>query len=104
VLEDPAAIAELADYGTDPALQERVQRVKRANKIALARAIRDRLGLFVDTGALFDVQIKRIHEYKRQLLNLIETVALWQAMRSAIGCRASRSSPVRRPRATPWPS
>jgi starch phosphorylase len=82
VLEDPAAIAELADHGTDPALQERLQRVKRANKIALARAIRDRLGLFVDASALFDVQIKRIHEYKRQLLNLIETVALWQAMRS----------------------
>jgi starch phosphorylase len=82
VLEDPAAIAELADHGADPALQERLQRVKRANKIALARAIRDRLGLLVDASALFDVQIKRIHEYKRQLLNLIETVALWQAMRS----------------------
>ncbi len=82
VLEDPAAIAELADHSTDPALQERLQRVKRANKIALARVIRDRLGLFVDPGALFDAQIKRIHEYKRQLLNLIETVALWQAMRS----------------------
>ena len=82
VLEDPAAIAELADHGADPALQERLQRVKRANKITLARVIRDRLGLLVDASALFDVQIKRIHEYKRQLLNLIETVALWQAMRS----------------------
>ena len=57
--------------------------MKRTNKIALARVIRDRLGLLVDAGALFDVQIKRIHEYKRQLLNLLETVALWQAMRSA---------------------
>src|SRR4029077_5332776 len=63
VLEDPAAIAELADYCTDRALQERVQRVKRTNKIALARAIRGRLGLLVDASALFDVQIKRIHEY-----------------------------------------
>jgi len=57
-------------------------RVKRANKIALARVIRDRLGLTVDTTALFDVHIKRIHEYKRQLLNLVETIALWQAMRA----------------------
>jgi len=80
VLEDPAAIAELADHGADPGLHERVQRIKRANKIALARVIRERLDLVVDTGALFDVQIKRIHEYKRQLLNLIETVALWQEM------------------------
>ena len=82
VLEDPAAIGGLADHCADPALQELLQRVKRANKIALARVIRDRLGLLVDTGALFDVQIKRIHEYKRQLLNLMETIALWQAMRS----------------------
>jgi glycogen phosphorylase len=80
VIEDPAAIAELADHGADPGLHERVQRIKRANKITLARVIRERLELVVDTGALFDVQIKRIHEYKRQLLNLIETVALWQAM------------------------
>jgi len=83
VLEDLAAIGELADHCADGALQERLQRVKRTNKIALARVIRDRLGLLVDAGALFDVQIKRIHEYKRQLLNLLETVALWQAMRSA---------------------
>ena len=83
VLEDSAAIGELADHCADGALQERLQRVKRTNKIALARVIRDRLGLLVDAGALFDVQIKRIHEYKRQLLNLLETVALWQAMRSA---------------------
>ena len=82
VLDDSAAIAGLADHSTDPALQERVMRLKRANKIALARVIRDRLGAAVDTTALFDVQIKRIHEYKRQLLNLIETIALWEAMRA----------------------
>ena len=82
VLEDPAAIAGLADHCTDPTLQELVQRVKHVNKIALARVIRERLGLLVDTSALFDVQIKRIHEYKRQLLNLLETIALWDAMRS----------------------
>ena len=82
VLDDPGAIAGFAEHCADPALQDRVMRVKRANKIALARVIRDRLGLMVDPTALFDVHIKRIHEYKRQLLNLIETVALWQAMRA----------------------
>jgi glycogen phosphorylase len=82
VLDDPNAVAALAEQSADPALQDRVMRVKRANKIALARVIRDRLGLVVDTTALFDVHIKRIHEYKRQLLNLIETTALWQAMRA----------------------
>jgi len=82
VLDDPAIIAGLAEHCADPALQESVMRVKRSNKIALARAIRERLGLMVDTSALFDVHIKRIHEYKRQLLNLTETIALWQAMRA----------------------
>ena len=82
VLDDPAAVADLADHGADPALHERLMRVKGANKIALARTIRERLGLVVNSNALFDVQIKRIHEYKRQLLNLIETVALYDAMRT----------------------
>jgi glycogen phosphorylase len=82
VLDDPAAIAGLGDHCSDPALLERVMRVKGANKIALARTIRDQLGLVVNSNALFDVQIKRIHEYKRQLLNLIETVALYDAMRA----------------------
>jgi glycogen phosphorylase len=85
VLDDPAAVAGLAEHCADPALQERIMRVKRANKAVLARLICDRLGLPVDTAALFDVHIKRIHEYKRQLLNLIETVALWQAMRADPG-------------------
>jgi starch phosphorylase len=82
VLDDPGVVANFAEYCADPALQDRVMQIKRANKVALARVIRDRLGLVVDATALFDVHIKRIHEYKRQLLNLLETVALWQAMRT----------------------
>jgi starch phosphorylase len=45
--------------------------------VALARLIVERVDLRVDPDALFDVQIERIHEYKRQLLNLLETVALY---------------------------
>ena len=55
--------------------------VKHHNKVALARLIGERLNIKVDPGALFDVQIKRIHEYKRQLLNILETVALYQAIK-----------------------
>jgi glycogen phosphorylase len=47
----------------------------------LARLIGERLGIMVDPTALFDVQIKRIHEYKRQLLNIVETVALYQSIK-----------------------
>ena len=54
----------------------------RANKVALASYVRQTMGLRLDPDALFDVQIKRIHEYKRQLLNLVETVALYDQIRS----------------------
>jgi glycogen phosphorylase len=62
-------------------LRERVAAAKRANKVAFSRLVGDRMGLHLDPDALFDVQIKRIHEYKRQLLNILETVALYRAMR-----------------------
>ncbi|MES2844438.1 MAG: glycogen/starch/alpha-glucan phosphorylase [Pseudomonadota bacterium] len=55
---------------------------KRANKVALAGWIRDQCGVTVNPDALFDVQIKRIHEYKRQLLNILETIAHWSAIRA----------------------
>ena len=82
VLDDPAALGELVAQSDDAALQGQFAAVKRANKLALARVVRERLGLRVDPGALFDVHIKRIHEYKRQLLNLLETIARYQAIRA----------------------
>ena len=55
---------------------------RRTRKAALARVIADQLSLRVDPEAMFDVQVKRIHEYKRQLLNLLETVARYNAIRA----------------------
>ncbi|MGI9501653.1 MAG: glycogen/starch/alpha-glucan family phosphorylase, partial [Geminicoccaceae bacterium] len=66
----------LAPFAGDAAFRERFARVKRANKEALAGIIRDRMGITVDPAAMFDVQIKRIHEYKRQLMNILEASAL----------------------------
>jgi glycogen phosphorylase len=82
VLYDPTQMVRLADHAEDRGIQERIRAGKRANKVALARLIVERLDLSVNPDALFDVQIKRIHEYKRQLLNLLETVALYQAIRA----------------------
>ncbi|MCX2725688.1 glycogen/starch/alpha-glucan phosphorylase [Roseibium salinum] len=56
---------------------------KRQNKTELADWIAQTCGIAVDPDAMFDVQIKRIHEYKRQLMNILETVALWNEMRDA---------------------
>ena len=81
VLDDPALIRRLAAGAGDKALHERIAAVKRANKVALSRLVSDHLGLSLNPDALFDVHIKRIHEYKRQLLNILETVALYRALR-----------------------
>jgi starch phosphorylase len=63
------------------ALQERWRGVKRANKEGLAQRIRERTGVVVDPAALFDIQVKRIHEYKRQHLNVLHIVTLYQRLR-----------------------
>src|SRR5271166_5018002 len=82
VLDDQSTIVRLADHANDASLQARFGAVKRANKVALARLIYERMELLIDPDALFDVHIKRIHEYKRQLLNLLETIALYAEMRA----------------------
>jgi starch phosphorylase len=57
-------------------------RAKRQNKVALSDWIGAEMGIPVDPDAMFDVQIKRIHEYKRQLMNVLETIATWHQIRS----------------------
>jgi len=81
-LADAEQLANLSALAADGPLGERVDEVKRANKVDLSNHLRELTGLRLDPDALFDVQIKRIHEYKRQLLNLIETVALYDQIRS----------------------
>ena len=81
-LDDTDKLSDLNALSDDAQLGERISEVKRANKIALATHIKDLVGIRLNPDALFDVQIKRIHEYKRQLLNLIETVALYDQIRS----------------------
>ncbi|MCC1493223.1 glycogen/starch/alpha-glucan phosphorylase [Cognatishimia sp. F0-27] len=67
----------------DDAWLERFRAAKRTNKTALADFVREQLGMTLNTDAMFDVQIKRMHEYKRQHLNILEAIALWQEMRDA---------------------
>ena len=85
VLDDPEALLGLEQHAGDAAFQAKLKAVRRRNKEALGKIIQTRLGFAVDPDALFDVQIKRIHEYKRQHLNLLETVALYNAIRADPG-------------------
>lgn len=82
VIDDPAALERLAAFAGDAEVQRRLAAVKRANKGALARHVMEELGLEIDPEALFDVHIKRIHEYKRQLLNLLDVAARYHAIRA----------------------
>jgi len=81
-LDDAEKLKALVPFAKDAAFLERLGQVKRDNKIALAQHLKDQSGLIIDPQALFDVQVKRIHEYKRQLLNIVETVALYDQIRS----------------------
>ena len=74
-LDDADALRGLARFADDSAMQEQFALARRANKVALARHVAETLNQRIDPDALFDVQIKRIHEYKRQLLNILETIA-----------------------------
>ena len=81
-LDDANELDPLASFAEDATFREKCAATRRANKVALARLVAERLGVGIDPDAMFDVQIKRIHEYKRQLLNILETVALYNAIRS----------------------
>jgi glycogen phosphorylase len=71
----------LAPHVKDAGFRAGFDAAKRQNKVALAGWMTDHCGVTVNPDALFDVQIKRIHEYKRQLLNILETIARWSAIR-----------------------
>ena len=81
-MDDPEKLRDLDPFADDAAFQEKFLAVKHANKVALSDMLRKRINARIDPAALFDIQIKRIHEYKRQLLNIVEAVSLYDQIRS----------------------
>jgi starch phosphorylase len=75
----------LRKYANNKTFHKAWRAVKLKNKIRLARDLEAKTGLHVDPGMLFDVQVKRIHEYKRQLLNLLHAVHLYEVIRRGNG-------------------
>ena len=73
-------LRDLEDYAEDEQFQSDFMKVKQDNKVDLSRIIKRECGISVDSSALFDVQIKRLHEYKRQHLNLLHILALYRRL------------------------
>jgi glycogen phosphorylase len=71
---DLGRLRELELFADDPSLLEKLDGVKRRNKVALARLTKELTGVAIDPLSMFDVQVKRLHEYKRQLLNLLHVI------------------------------
>jgi starch phosphorylase len=82
-VRDLDELAELEPLADDAAFGETWASLKHGNKAVLAASLRDDLGVKVDPSSLFDVQVKRIHEYKRQLLNILQVAARYLALRDS---------------------
>ncbi|AMB86539.1 glycogen phosphorylase [Pseudomonas agarici] len=83
LLDNPEALLQgLEPFAEKAGFRKQFAEQRLHNKRALAALIQERLGIAINPAAMFDVQVKRIHEYKRQLLNLLHTVALYQAIRA----------------------
>ena len=81
--KDLQALRRLEPCADDPAFRAAFRQVKRGNKEKLARLSAQRQGLSLNIDSLFDVQVKRMHEYKRQLLNLLQVIARYNRLREA---------------------
>lgn len=79
--KNPEAIGDFIKYRDDQSVIDRVRAIKHENKERFAEAYYKKTGDKLDTHSLFDVQVKRIHEYKRQLLNALKIVALYDEIK-----------------------
>ncbi len=74
---NPEELASFAKYADDKAVLEQVRAIKHNNKIAFSNHVYRQTGKMIDTHSFYDVQIKRLHEYKRQLLNVLNIIGLY---------------------------
>jgi starch phosphorylase len=80
-ITDLTQLRGLEKFGVDEDFQQRWQAIKLANKKKLARYIQQTIAMEIDPNSIFDCQVKRIHEYKRQLLNVIHVVTLYHRLK-----------------------
>jgi len=78
---DANELEKLMNYKNDSSVLERLAEIKKENKEYMAKYIKDNNGIIVDTDSIFDVQVKRLHEYKRQLMNALHIYSTYQWLR-----------------------
>ena len=80
--KNPETLGQFKNYANDPAVIDAVRAIKHQNKENFAEWFCARTGSKIDTHSVFDVQVKRIHEYKRQTLNVLKIVALYEEIKN----------------------
>ncbi|MBX3159712.1 MAG: glycogen/starch/alpha-glucan phosphorylase [Deltaproteobacteria bacterium] len=90
-LRDLDRLRDLEQHASDGAFQDKWHAVKHANKVELSNWLRATHGLHCDPSSMFDAQCKRIHEYKRQHLNLLHAITLWDRIRRGQDDGATRT-------------
>jgi starch phosphorylase len=75
--KSPEKLADFGKFHGDAAVYEQLEKIKRENKAAFALYLQNKTGVKLDPDSVFDVQIKRMHEYKRQLLNAIKIISIY---------------------------
>ncbi|WP_210364805.1 glycogen/starch/alpha-glucan phosphorylase [Bacillus sp. REN3] len=80
-IRSPEMLEELMEFRGDPAFMQQLHAVKQTNKEKLASRIFEKTGMKIDTESVFDIQVKRLHAYKRQLLNVLHIMYLYNALK-----------------------
>ena len=76
----PEQLSNFLKYENDVSVLERIEKIKRENKVRFAEMVKARQGIVLDPDSIFDIQAKRLHEYKRQLLNALRIISLYDAL------------------------
>lgn len=84
-ITDLSLLKKLEVYVEDPKCQQEFMQIKYKNKVRLAKYIKEHNGIDVDPNSIFDVQVKRLHEYKRQLLNILHVMHLYHQLKNNPG-------------------
>ncbi|CQR72111.1 Glycogen phosphorylase [Sporomusa ovata DSM 2662] len=82
-IEYPCDLEQLMRYANDAGLQQDIAKIKFQNKLNLTRHIKEKYGVNIDTNSIFDVHVKRIHAYKRQLMNVLHIMDLYNRLKDS---------------------